>query len=1008
MSKQVKKRNTQPLILAIISLVVCSVSNANEQKQSEFFEHSVLPLLTDRCYECHSHEAASAEGGLVLDSPGGWKTGGDSGTAIQPGNAKKSLLYTAVAYTDDDLRMPPDSRLSDEEIAVFRRWIDDGAFDPRQAKTSPTQSKSASSQRSAEPIDLWSLRPLAKSNAYQGGIDHFINRRIKAEGLAPNPKSDRATLLRRATFGLTGLPPTPEELEQFQQDDRDDALDRLIDRLLDSPRYGERWGRHWLDLARYGDSNGADINYAHANAWRYRDYVIESFNADKPYDDFVTEQLAGDLLAETTPHRRRELLTATGFLMLGPKMLAEVDGAKLLIDVADEQLDVLGKTFLGMTFGCARCHDHKFDPISIKDYYALAGILRSTKTMDSLRPQKVVGEWVEIDVTPPELQSRIKSLTAEKKELDSRISAFGQSPNSSKKNMSAAHSVVLARDLPNLESTTWAARVRIDSPQSLGAVVSADYKGASQGHSLGFDRIHNGRAPRVVWNHNKRTTIITASEPISLGEWHHLAVTYDADTEFLALYVDGEPAASQEGVPSTPFSKIGVGRREAPKEFQLIGDIDDVVVYDSALTQEEIVILDAGQQLARIPLFHWDFESIQDGKTIDATGKHDGQLIRLKPESNIIEDGFRGKGLSLRSHGELSSEEQERLVEWRERRKAIDAAMPKTIRVMAVQEDDPIDLPVHIRGNHTNPTSKKITRTTPVIFESNLPSASIDSNSNGRLELAKWITDPNNPLTARVMVNRIWQQHFGQGLVATPSNFGIRGEQPSHPELLDWLASEFIRSGWSLKHMHRLIMTSDVYQRGSDGYADAKDVDPDNRLLARFPVRRLEAEAIRDSLLAISGELKLGSPGNLMKSPNMKRVAMTPTDPVYQSHYRGVYLPVIRVRGYEMFAIFDVTDSGQHVDRRPQTMVSQQALFLLNNPFVAKRAEQVVNRYISQDSEKGFPWLYRLILGRDPSASEVALLEVHFVRLRESLSSREALQAIVHSLFCSNEFIHIR
>ena len=999
---------TQIRIVAfVLSLFLVSQPvTANEKSvRTQFFNQSVLPLLKKHCYECHSHQSKSSEGGLVLDSRGGWETGGDSGPAVVAGKPGTSLLLKAISYVDDDFRMPPDGRMRDDEIALFRKWIKDGAVDRRQVVRP--------SNEDGKRIDneLWSLKPLTVDDTQPNSIDRFIDARLAKAGLKPNPNADRASLLRRAFFGLTGLPPTPEEVEEFLQDEQSESWKALIDRLLSSPRYGERWGRHWLDLARYGDSNGGDINYAHANAWRYRDYVIQAFNDDKPYDEFIREQLAGDLLAtDATRERRAELLTATGFLMLGPKMLAEVDGDKLLIDIVDEQLDVAGKTFLGMTFGCARCHDHKFDPITARDYYALAGIFRSTKVMDSLRPQKVVGEWVEIDVTLPTIRRQIDTLTAEKKQLEAELAAFGKAAKTNQGNADAAGRAVVVGDLPMLRSTTWAARVRIDSKQNLGAVISADYKGASQGHSLGFDRVNNGQAPRVVWNHAGQFTIITAPTPVSLGQWHHLAVTYDAETKRLALYVDGEPVASAKEVASTPFSTVGVGRREAPKEFQLLGDVDDVVVYDVALSQEEIVVLDAGQKLEHQPVFRWDFETVKKDRVIDSTGKHNGRFVGIDSKSNIIENGFRGKALSLRLGGGLSDADLTRLGEIRTRIKVVNEQMPKSVRVMAVQADKPVDLPIHIRGNHTNLATEAIPRTTPTVFASNLPAIKVNANRNGRLELAEWVMHPDNPLTARVMVNRIWQQHFGVGLVRTPSNFGTRGERPSHPELLDWLAQEFIKSDWSIKHIHRLIMKSNAYRRSSDHHVAAAEKDADNRLLARFPIRRLEAECIRDALLAVSAELKLGSPGNLMRSPNMKRVAMTPTDPVYKSQYRGVYLPMIRVRGYEMFSIFDVSDNGQHVAARPQTMVAQQALFLLNNPFVIERAERIAGRVMARDKSdaENIDWLHRLMLGRSPSTVEAKLLDTYLQRLRASQSKAASWQALAHSLICSNEFIHVK
>lgn len=969
----------------------------------EFFEQKVMPLLKTHCYGCHSHASDSAEGGLVLDSRSGWEVGGDSGPAVIPGEPDSSLLLKAITYTDDELRMPPDGRLTNEQISAIRKWIGDGAADSRK-KTAGTEF-----DRPATSAELWSLKPLQVDGAGRDSIDAFIRQHLTAAKLSPGPQADKATLLRRATFDLTGLPPSPEAVASFVSDERPDAWKQLINDLLDRPEYGERWGRHWLDLARYGDSNGGDINYAHANAWRYRDYVIRAFNADKPYDDFIREQLAGDLLAEkASPERRAELLTATGFLMLGPKMLAEVDGDKLLIDIVDEQLDITGKTFLGMTFGCARCHDHKFDPVTTQDYYAMAGIFRSTKVMDSLRPDKVVGEWIEVDVTLPEIRRKIDALKTEQENLEGKLAALGQPGSTDHRDPNFAPRAIVAPNLPEINSTTWAARVRVDVPQNLGAVISADYKGAAQGHSLGFDRRQNGLAPRVVWNHNRNFTIITAPRPVSRSEWHHLAVTYDAESRRLALYVDGEPSASAEDVSTTPFRTISAGRREAAKQFQLIGDVDDVIIYDTALTQEEIVLLDAGQQLAHRPILHWDFDAIANDQVVDVVGSHASHFAGTNAQSAIVDDGFRGQALSLRPRDASSHVDNKQLADIRSRLQEIGRLMPEPVKVMAVQSGTPTDLPIHIRGSHTNTARRSVARTTPVAFASHLPPIVVDKMTNGRLELANWIADPRHPLTARVMVNRIWQHHFGVGLVSTPSNFGTRGEKPSHPKLLDWLARRFIESGWSVKKMHRLIMMSAAYQRSS--HVKSGVTDAELRLLANHRIRRLDAEAIRDSLLTVSAELRHGTPGSLMTSPNMKRVAMTPNDPAYDSLYRGVYLPAVRVRGYEMFSIFDVTDNGQHIAARPQTMVAQQALFLLNNPFVSARVNRITERvmdYPGTPAEK-ISWLFVLLFGRDASTVEKELLLSHYRNVDSQQPASTAWQSIVHSLICSNEFIYLQ
>nr|MBC8356726.1 DUF1553 domain-containing protein [Planctomycetota bacterium] len=941
------------------------------------------------------------------------------------GGGEEELLRMAVGYADQDLPMPTDGELPEPDIDILDEWIADGAFDPR--VTNP-DSNTAGDTTSVSTRQLWSLQPVDRAEVpdadnsrwIRNDIDRFIVKKLRASGISPNQAADKHALLRRATFDLTGLPPTLDEIDEFVNDDRADAYERLINRLLDSPHYGERWGRHWLDLARYGDSNGGDINYAHANAWRYRDYVIKSLNDDKPYDEFIREQLAGDLLPDGgNSERRRDLLTATGFLMLGPKMLAEVDTDKLLIDIVDEQLDVTGLTFLGMTFGCARCHDHKFDPITTEDYYAMAGIFRSTKVIDVLRPDNGVSEWLEVDVTPTETLATIEKFNSEKERVQRLLVDLGETTPRKGSRANVAYKSIRASLSPMLSSTTWTAWVRIHTPQNLGGVISATFTGANQGHSLGFDR---GGTPRVVWNHGSRPhTIIAAPQPISFGQWHHLALTFDASAEQLRLYVDGSVAAMASNVATSEFNTIGVGRREASQQFQFIGDVDEVRVYDAAFNESQIQRLVKSQPATANPAFHWNFDQVRDGIVVDSgPGRVDGRLIGVSAKRGVIEDGAVDRAFSFDAVNEATKPDSERdrtVDELRKQVQQIESTMPQATLVMAVTVETPVDLPVHIRGSHLKLADQPTARSTPKAFDEVLNRVEVPSDENGRLQLANWIASPDNPLTARVMVNRIWQHHFGEGLVRSSSNFGVRGEAPSHSELLDWLANEFVASGWSIKNMHRLIMNSATYRTSSRRNALAMEHDPDNRLLGRYSVRRLEAEAIRDSLLAVTGVLDRTVGGTLFKSPNKKRVTMSPVDPVYKSTRRSVYLPTVRVRSYEMFSIFDVSDNGQHVARRAETMVAQQALFLMNNPMVVDRTKTLARRVTQQAGsfEDRANWLHFLLYGRPAIDAEISTLASAFEELSAASavsgdddSDASAWQHIVHTMICANEFIHIR
>jgi hypothetical protein len=632
-------------------------------------------------------------------------------------------------------------------------------------------------------------------------VDRFLLAKLEAAGLAPAPQADRRTLIRRATFDLLGLPPTPEEVTAFVDDPSPDAWEKLVDRLLASPRYGERWGRHWLDLGRYADTNGSDENYAYPNAWRYRDYVIRSFNGDKPYDRFVAEQLAGDLLPpdslggddEPTLHDR---LIATGFLVIGPKMLAEQDKAKLVMDVVDEQIDVVGQTFLGLSLGCARCHDHKFDPVSIVDYYALAGVFKSTKTMGDLA---FVSMWNE-------------------------------------------------RELP------------------------------SAGHQA------------AVAQHAK---------------------------DLASLKAEAESLARQAS-----------------------GEVPDLVA------------------------------------------------------------------------------DRKRLAELRARLAALESAPPVPPMTMAVAAGDVQDVPVHLRGSHLTlaeaPTPRGLIRT----LDASLPPTPVDPAQSGRLELAQWLTHPAHPLTGRVMVNRIWQGHFGVGLVSTPSNFGLRGAPPTHPELLDWLAAEFVRGGWSVKRMHRLIMLSSTYRMSSTPADDrARAADPENKLLARQNRRRLEAEPIRDALFAVAGNLDTTPPDPFPIPIKEKYARLPATDPVFLSNRRAVYLPIVRGDVYDLFATFDYPDAGAHLPRRAVTTVPQQALFMLNSELAGRQAEVLAKRLVSEtttDDAARLARAYELLYARPPTAAEMERDLSYLSTAPVAVSSGDgdvrrlaAWTSLCRVLLAANEFVYV-
>ena len=735
--------------------------NAEQLRQ---FETHVRPILDEHCLKCHGSTKQWAN--LRLDSRDAILKGGDSGPAAVAGEPDESLLIRAVRHDDENLKMPQDDKLTDAQIEILSSWVKSGLAFP---------AVSAASKRHRDP-NHWAFVPPAEvaippvqNSAWpQSDLDRFVLARLEAEGLSPAPKADKRALIRRVTFDLTGLPPTPAEISAFLNDERAEAYPELIERLLSSPAYGERWGRHWLDIARYADSNGLDENVAHGNAWRYRDYVVRSFNADKPFDQFIREQLAGDQLDASSDEVRNELLTATGFLSIGPKVLAEVNMPKMRMDIVDEQIDTVGRVFLGMTFGCARCHDHKFDPIDTADYYGLAGIFKSTRTMDTYTK---VAKWHE-------------------------------------------------HPLKSAEATQ----------------MQADYEAQVAAKKMAIE-----------------TTVKSADEALQA--------------------------------------------------------------------------------------------SLLDGA--------------IPPESK---------------ESQYPEETRTTLTKLREELSALEKAPPELPTSMGVTEDEIVDVPIHVRGNPSR-LGDVVPRHVPAVMKGpEMPGFS--GQHSGRRELAEWLVNDHHPLTSRVLVNRVWRWHFGRGLVASADNFGLLGEKPSHPELLDWLAKEFIHRKWSLKEMHRVILLSNTYQQSTHVSSEAATADPDNRLWSRFPVRRLAAEEIRDSLLFVSGQLDATMGGSLLKVKNrgylFDHTSIDTTD--YNSPRRSLYLPVIRNNVFEMFQLLDFPDPAVPTGDRATTTVAPQALMMMNSDFVMQAADALAGRVLTTDSadSERVKEIYVTCLGREPSNEEIS------------------------------------
>ncbi len=913
---------------------------------------------------------------------------------------------------------------------------------------------------SSRAAALWSMHPVtappvpARSGS-EHPIDRFIDASLASHGLHRAAEAERRTLIRRVAWDLTGLPPSVSEVTAYLADGSPEAFERMVDRYLVSPAYGERWGRWWLDLARYADTNGQDENKVMANAWRYRDWVIRSFNANQPYDRFVVDQLAGDLLdRKGVPESQVfERSMATGFLVLGPKMLAEQDKPKLVMDMVDEQIDVVSRAFLGLTMSCARCHDHKFDPISAQDYYAMAGIFRSTKTLENLA---FVSKFNERRITSSQRMSAIEahksSMGRFQKEYDEAVRAAdaqllrewqgmlarelplwldgsrsvatnslegrwkqwwqGKSPTPGvrrtveqlAKDAAARESwlaplragsefkaagVQLASgrvgfgfqadgrnhinrpSSPDLEPKQWSLQtwVYVDEFGKEGDarrwLVSKNDNEWAEGH---YALLLDGKHPMAYLNIGggpERVVSLRATQAIQRREWHQVAATYDG--KLFCLFVDGKPAGQVEvGKPRVPGSgRFSVGQRpDGYVHFK--GRLDEVILSDEVWTADRVSEAYNSPERARDwpALLRLDFDHLTDSERREAEWAEaraavfgaDGVLAVPKDPKPFYPQAVRDA---------LSQKDQER-----EALKRQDPGAPEF--ALSVEEGTVANLPVHIRGSHLQLAAHPVPRGFPKAIRVRQAPV-IPESQSGRLELARWLTQPDHPLTARVLVNRVWQAHFGNGLVRSSDNFGVRGDVPTHPELLDWLARGFVDSGWNIKQLHRQILTSATWRQAGRIQGDPKGIetDPENRWLWHYPRQRLEAEMIRDGVLAVSGRLDRSMGGSLVAWANDE---YTPEDTVSEtSRRRTLYLPVVRDRVYDLLTLFDFANPSVGVSRRTPTVVSHQALFWINSPWVKDQAGALASDVRSGEQrsmQQRVSLAYERVLGRLPTDAE--------------------------------------
>jgi hypothetical protein len=779
----------------MILLWACCLVQDADPEGVRFYENRIRPMLVERCLRCHGGGPKSPKGNLRVDTREALVKGGEQGPAIVPQDPDKSLLLRAVRYADPELRMPPPSekaRLSTEQIADLEAWIRRGAPAPRAAPPSAAADVAWESRKTwvfSPPVDP--AVPAVGAAPWTGNpVDAFIRSKLEAQGLAPAPPADKRTLLRRASVDLIGLPPTTEELAAFLADERPDAFARVVDRLLASRQYGERWARYWLDLARYAvvrEDIAAKGNQPSEipEAWRYRDWVIDAFNRDLPFNEFVVRQIAGDLLPDGD-------VVASGFLAIGEWGIQDDNPEKMVWDTADEQIDALGRTFLGLTLACARCHDHKFDPLTSRDYYGLAGIFTSTHVVAA--PAKI-GVHTPMVRIPIGSKADVESHQARTAEITARIAE--------------------------------AEKRRVDSYRNADATERGDEKDA---RLLSPDVQEALAAIRAELQALRKS--LPPPLPVAVG-------------------------AQEGGIPGTSY---------------------------------------AGIHNAKIRIR--------------------GDYLRLGAE------------------------------------------VPRSFPAVFARKDQPIAFA-----------------------------------GSGRLELARWLASPSHPLTARVLVNRLWQHHFGYGIVRTPSNFGRLGEAPTHPELLDWLAHRFVQGGWSIKAMHRLLMLSNAYQQSSAGGPGSLERDPENRLFGRMTRRRAEAEVVRDSLLEVTGALDRAGGGPSVADPYSRR--------------RMIYLTVSRTSRSPFEALFDGADPTAHTDRRTISTVAPQALFLMNHRFISDAAAALAKRLQAEepsDPRARIARAYALLYSRPPAAEEV---ELGLDFIRRSGSEAAGWKDYARVLLCANEFVTV-
>jgi hypothetical protein len=858
----------------------------------EFFEKQVRPVLADHCYACHGPKKQSA--GLRLDTKAAISKGSENGPVIVPGEPAKSTLVRAVRH-EGDLKMPPKSKLPAQAIEALAAWVKAGAPYPDDAAPVADPAKT---HWAFQPVQ--DRKPPATRNPAGHPIDQFVLGKLEEKGLALSPRADRRTLIRRATYDLTGLLPSPQEVEAFLNDPSPTAYEKLVDRLLDSPHYGEQQARHWMDLARYSDTKGyvfqEDRNYPFA--YTYRDWLIRSFNQDLPYDKFILYQLAADRIVQDD----KANLAAMGFLTVGRRFLNNPH------DIIDDRLDVTFRTFQGLTITCARCHDHKYDPIPMKDYYSLYGVFASSQEPRDLPLIEEPKDTPELRAFEAELRKREDVVRQASEKLLAEYSAKLRTPTA------IADYLRAARDARGTERGQLTALA--DERKLIAAVIAS-------------------------WKNYLDTK--AKADPV-FGPFRAFAAVSDAD--FAAKLTATIEKLRSEKAPEAILLAI---EKKKPASF---GDVCSV--YGNLLA-----IPGDNKALAAV---------LGPGGPLDFDERTFERVINPKERDDL-------------------RAQKRKVDEWRARSPVAPA------RAMVMTETTPTTPVVFLRGNPNN-RGPQVPRQFLELLAGKDRKPFVDGS--GRFEMAKSITNPGNPLTARVMVNRVWGHLFAQGLVRTPSDFGVRSDSPTHPELLDWLAVQFVQTGWSVKKLHRLIVTSQTYQQASSAPESLAKLDPENRLLGRMTRKRLTFEGFRDGLLQTAGRLdaKVGGRSvDLFREPYAAR--------------RAVYGFIDRQNLPGTFRSFDMALPDTHAPQRFTTTVPQQALFLMNSPFVIEQAKALAARTSEGEAAKRVEDLYQFAHARRPTAEETAAALDFVNSSADPAAKLNPWEQLAQVLLLSNEFAFV-